>query len=110
MANEFCWWEFTDDVMVRKCEPTEQARSTWWDWIVNLASTLGDIYNTLVSTGIISSGEADTMQGQGLTREEIAAIVDARIAAARPEWEKYLPWIITGGIGIGLILVLALRK
>ena len=82
--------------------------TNWWDWIVNIAGTLADIYSKLVEVGIITTAEAESMEGQGLTREEIAAIVDARLAAAR--WQTYLPWIIAGGLGIGLILVLALRK
>lgn len=82
--------------------------NTWWDWIVNLAANLAEIYAALVEAGIITLAEATSMEGQGLTREEIAAIVDARIAAAR--WQTYLPWIIAGGLGIGLILALTLRK
>jgi len=86
----------------------ENNDKSWWDWIVNIAETLADIYKELVEAGIITTGEAESMEGQGLTREEIAAIVDARLAAAR--WQTYLPWIIAGGLGIGLVLVLALRK
>jgi len=78
------------------------------DWIVNIAETLAEVYSKLVDVGIITSAEKESMEAQGLTREEIAAIVDARLAAAR--WQTYLPWIIAGGLGIGLILVLALRK
>ena len=80
---------------------------TWWDWIVNIAETLAEIYTTLVEVGIITAAEAASMEGQNLTREEIAAIVDARLAAAR--WQTYLPWIIAGGLGIALVWAL-MRK
>ena len=81
--------------------------STWWDWIVNIAETLAEIYTTLVEVGIITAAEAASMEGQNLTREEIAAIVDARLAAARGQ--TYLPWIIAGGLGIALVWAL-MRK
>lgn len=83
--------------------------SNWWDWIVNLATDLAEIYNALVEAGIITTGEAESMEAEGLTREEIAAIVDARLAAARG-WQIYVPWIAVGALGIAFILVLALKK
>lgn len=76
----------------------------WWDWIVNLATDLPTIYTALVDAGIIKAEESL----EGMSREEIAAMVDARLAAALG-WRTYLPWIIAGGLGIGLLYV-ALRK
>lgn len=83
--------------------------TNWWDWIVNVATGIAEIYSTLVENGIITQGEADDYQTQGLTREEIAALVEARIAAVTG-WQQYLPWMITAGLGAGLIFALLRKK
>lgn len=77
-------------------------------YILENPSTLTDILSVLVDTGVISSSEKEGMEG--LTREEVAAIVEAKLAAAKPAWEKYLPWLIGGGLGIGLLAVLLGRR
>lgn len=79
--------------------------TSWWDWIVTGATDIAQIYTVLVDAGIIKPGESL----EGMTREEIAAMVDARLAAALG-WRTYVPWIVAGGLGIGLILVLTLRR
>jgi len=83
--------------------------TNWWDWIVNVATSLAEIYSELVAAGIITQGEADDYGTQGLTREEIAAIVEQRIAAVTG-WQQYLPWMVTAGLGAGLIVVLLRKK
>ena len=83
--------------------------SNWWDWIVWSATNLAEIYRVLVEAGIITQGEADDMGAQDLTREEIAAIVEERVAAVTG-WQQWLPWVITAGLGTGLIVVLLRRK
>ena len=83
--------------------------SSWWtDWIKNIAESIALIYQTLVGAGIITQREADDMQSQGITRDEIAAIIEQKLAAAYG-WQKWLPWMICCGLGAGLI-VLILRK
>lgn len=69
------------------------------------------LYNTLVTLGIISGPTITTPAEAGLTEEQIRAIVaDAlRGATEKPWYEEYLPWIIAGGLGLGLLIV-ALRK
>ena len=83
--------------------------SNWWDWIVNIATGMAEIFSVLVEYGIITQTEADDIQNQGLTREQIAALIDQRIAATSG-WQKWIPWIITGGLGAGLLYVLLRRK
>lgn len=90
----------------------------WWEtiwgsltdlikWIVENPETVGSILETLVKYGVITPDEKGGMEG--LTKEQIAAMIEAKIGAA-PTWQTYLPWIAAGGLGIGLILVLALRR
>lgn len=106
----FCWWEFDDDTLVQKCEED----ATWWDtltgWITTItqwAGSLTDIYKGLENAGIITSGQKEQAEAEGWTKEELIALIRAQMA---PTWQTYLPWIVTGGLGIGLILVLVLRK
>jgi len=87
----------------------EEEPTTWWQWIVNVATSMAQIYDVLVEYGIISQGEADDYLNQGLSREEIAALVDQRIAATAG-WEKWIPWVITGALGSGLLYVLLKKK
>lgn len=88
--------------------PNNESKS-WWEWIVWGATGLAEIYSALVAAGIITQGEADDMEHQDLTREEIAAIVEQRIAAVTG-WQQWLPWVITAGLGAGFLVLLFRRK
>lgn len=77
------------------------------NWIIESPENLKTILDILVEYGVITPEEKGGMEG--LTREQVAAMIEAKLGAA-PTWEKYLPWIIAGGLGVGLILVLALRR
>lgn len=101
------YWVFEDDVLVYKEE-------TWWEtllgWISNIKEWVGplvDLYKELEEAGIITHAEREQAEIEGWTKEELISLIKAQMA---PAWERYLPWIIAGGLGIGLILVLVLRK
>jgi len=67
------------------------------------------LYNTLVTLGIISGPTITTVEESGLTEEQIRVIVADAMKGVKPWYEEYLPWIIAGGLGLGLLIV-ALRK
>jgi len=90
----------------------------WWEdlwktlssWIENINEWVGpliDLYKELEEAGIITHEQAEQAEAEGWTKEELIALVRAQMA---PAWQTYLPWIVCGGLGIGLILVLALKK
>lgn len=77
-------------------------RGSWLDWIKDFVGGLGEIYTVLVDAGLITSAEVE----QGLSREELITLVDARLRAAEKPWyETWAPWLIAGGLGIGLLYV-----
>ena len=101
------YWVFEDDVLVYKEE-------TWWDilkgWIETISVWVGDLaelYKELEEAGIITKEQKDKAEAEGWTKEELIALIRAQMA---PAWQTYLPWIICGGLGIGLVLALTLRK
>lgn len=86
----------------------------WWDtllgWIEKIEKYIGplvDIYSQLEEAGIITHGQREQAEAEGWTKAELISLIRAQMA---PAWQTYVPWIIAGGLGIGLILVLALRK
>ena len=79
-------------------------KESWLDYILNILNALPDVIDALIDAGIITPAEGS----QAWTREELAAFIDARLAAGMG-WKDYLPWIIAGGLGIGLLIVV-LRK
>ena len=86
----------------------------WWEtlagWIDSITEWVGpliDLYTTLEEAGIITPAQKEQAESEGWTKEELISLIRAQMA---PTWQTYLPWIIAGGLGIGLILVLALRK
>jgi len=86
----------------------------WWEtltgWIENINKYIGpliDLYSQLEEAGIITSAQREQAEEEGWTKEQLISLIRAQMA---PAWERYLPWIVCGGLGIGLILVLALRK
>lgn len=86
----------------------------WWEtltgWINTISEWVGpliDLYTTLEEAGIITSGQKEQAEAEGWSKEELISLIKAQMA---PPWERYLPWIVVSGLGIGLILVLALRK
>jgi len=89
------------------------ASPSWWDillgWIEDIDKYIGPLINLYVAleeAGIITPAQREQAEAEGWTKEQLVSLIRAQMA---PAWEKYLPWVITGGIGIGLILVLALR-
>ncbi|MBA7601594.1 hypothetical protein ES703_08671 [subsurface metagenome] len=88
--------------------------ASWWDilkgWIQEINVWVGpliDLYKQLEEAGIITKEERDKAENEGWTKEQLISLIRAQ---APPAWERYLPWITVGGLGIGLVLVLALRK
>ena len=86
----------------------------WWEtlsgWIDNINEWVGpliDLYTALEEAGIITLGQKKQAESEGWTKAELISLIRAQMT---PAWERYLPWIVCGGLGIGLILVLALRK
>ncbi|GAH99951.1 unnamed protein product [marine sediment metagenome] len=86
----------------------------WWDilkgWIDSINVWVGpliDLYKELEEAGIITPAQRDKAESEGWTKEQLVSLIRAQMA---PAWERYLPWIIAGGLGIGLVLVLALKK
>lgn len=77
---------------------------SWIDYILDIANALPDVIDALIDAGIITPAEGS----EAWTREELAAFIDARLAAGMG-WKDYLPWIVAGGLGIGLLIVV-LRK
>lgn len=87
-------------------ENNEETKIEWLDWIKTFVGGLADIYSELVKAKLITPAEAE----QGLSREELITLVEARLRAAEKPWyQTWAPWIITGVLGIGLFAVL-LRK
>ncbi|MBA7491166.1 hypothetical protein ES702_01711 [subsurface metagenome] len=89
------------------------ASPSWWDtllgWIENIDKYIGpliDLYKELEEAGIITHEQAEQAEAEGWTKEELTALIRAQMA---PAWERYLPWIIAGGIGVGLLAVLLRR-
>ncbi|MQY69694.1 MAG: hypothetical protein GH145_02375 [Firmicutes bacterium] len=80
-------------------------KKSWIDYILDIFNALPDVIDALIEAGIITPAEGS----QAWTRAELAALVDARLAAAEKGWKDYLPWIVAGGLGIGLLIVV-LRK
>lgn len=89
----------------------------WWEtiwtsltdlvtWVLENPGTVDSILETLVKYGIITTGEKTGMEG--LTKEQVAAMIEAKLGAA-PAWEKYLPWLIGGGLGLALVIALVAR-
>lgn len=76
------------------------------NWIIENPETVDSILETLVQFGIITVPEKEGMGG--LTKEQVATMIEAKLGAA-PTWEKYLPWLIGGGLGVGLLAVLLRR-
>lgn len=84
-------------------ENNEETKIEWLDWIRTFVGGLGDIYAELVKAKLITPAEAE----QGLSREELLTLVDARLRAIEKPWyQTWAPWIITGGLGVGLLYVL----
>lgn len=89
------------------------ASPSWWDilkgWIQEIkvwTAPLIDLYKQLEEAGIITPAQRDKAENEGWTKEELTALIRAQMA---PAWERYLPWIIAGGIGVGLLAVLLRR-
>jgi len=78
---------------------------SWIDYILDLFNALPDVIDALIDAGLITPAEGS----QAWTRAELAALVDARLAAEKG-WKDYLPWIVAGGLGIGLLIVVVLKK
>jgi len=82
--------------------------SGWLDTILTWVGPLGELLDLLEQYGIITPTER---QGaEGLTREEVARMIEEKYKIAAPSWQKYLPWIVTGGLGLGLIAALLARR
>ena len=75
-------------------------KKSWIDYILDIFNALPDVIDALIAAGIITSAEGE----QDWTRDELAALIDARLAAERG-WIDYLPWIVAGGLGVGLLIV-----
>jgi len=87
-------------------ENNEETKIAWLDWIKTFVGGLSDIYTELVKARLITPAEAE----QGLSREELIIMVDARLRAIEKPWyETWTPWIITGGLGIALLYVILSR-
>ena len=80
-------------------------KKSWIDYILDIFNALPDVIDSLINAGIITPAEGS----QAWTRAELAALVDARLAAVEKGWKDYLPWIVAGGLGVGLLIVV-LRK
>ena len=76
---------------------------SWIDYILDIFNALPDVIDALIEAGIITPAEG--YEFGTLSREELAALIDARLAVAEKGWKDYLPWIVAGGLGIGLLLV-----
>ena len=86
----------------------------WWDiisgWIDSINEWVGpliDLYTALEEAGIITPAQKEQAETEGWTKEQLIQLIRAQMA---PAWQTYLPWIVCGGLGVGLILVLAWRK
>jgi len=90
----------------------------WWedlwktvgDWVKDINEWVGplsELWDFLVVKGIVTPAQADTGKAEDWSKEEIISLIRAQMA---PAWQTYLPWIIAGGLGVGLILALVLRK
>lgn len=85
----------------------------WWQtllgWIEDIEKYTGpliDLYNELEKAGIITKEEKDKAENEGWTKAELISLIKAQMA---PTWQTYLPWVIAGGIGVGLLAVLLRR-
>lgn len=79
-------------------------KKSWLDYILDIFNALPDVIDSLINAGIITPAEGS----EAWTRAELAALVDARLAAEKG-WKDYLPWVVATGLGIGLLIVV-LRK
>ncbi|NVM22989.1 MAG: hypothetical protein HWN68_14560 [Desulfobacterales bacterium] len=82
--------------------------SGWLNTIVTWVGPLGELLDLLEQYGIITPTEREG--AEGLTREEVARMIEEKYAIAAPSWQKYLPWVVAGGLGVGLIAVLLARR
>jgi len=80
-------------------------KKSWLDYILDIANALPDVIDALIAAGIITPAEGS----QAWTRDELAALIDARLAAEKG-WIDYLPWIAAGGLGVALLIVVVLKK
>jgi len=87
--------------------------ASWWDilkgWVQEIKVWVGpliDLYKQLEEAGIITPAQKEQAEAEGWTKEELISLIQAQMA---PAWEKYLPWLIGGGLGIGLLVVLLRR-
>ncbi len=89
----------------------------WWsdlwktlgDWIKDIdewIGPLGTLWDWLVEEGIVTPAQADKGKDEDWTKEQIIELIRLQMT---PAWEKYLPWLIGGGLGIGLLAVLLRR-
>lgn len=81
--------------------------SGWIEKINEFSGPLVELYETLENAGIITSAQKEQAEAEGWTKEELISLIQAQMT---PTWQKFLPWLVGGGLGVALLIVLLGRS